>query len=94
MMYDVVLTERPHDCGLSKSEIMDLIDMTIGDVIPLDIVGDYSSAMGFITLDAADALNYDFDKMNEYVKNIINDMENESEDCTYKFDILTIWLSR
>lgn len=94
MMYDVVLTERPHDNGLTKSEIIDLIDMTIGGVIPLDIVGDYSSAMGFITEDAADVLNYDFDKMNEYVKNIINDMENESEDCTYKFDILTIWLSR
>lgn len=94
MMYDVVLMERPHDDGLTKIEISELLEKTNGSVIPLDIVGDYSSAMGFITLDAADRLTYNFDAISEYVKSIINDMENESEDCTYKFDACTIWLTR
>lgn len=94
MMYDVVLMERPLDDGLTKNEIFELLEKTDGSIIPLDIVGDYSSAMGFITLDAADQLNYDFDAISEYVKTIINDMENESEDCTYKFDVCTIWLTR
>lgn len=94
MKYDVVLMERPHDDGLTKTEIFNLLEKTNGSVIPLDIVGDYSSAMGFITLDAADQLNYDFDAISEYVKGIINDMENESDDCTYTFDVCTIWLTR
>lgn len=94
MMFDIVLVERPHDDGLTKIEIAELLEKTSGSVIPLDIVGDYSSAMGFITLDAADQLNYDFDKVSEYVNSIINDMEKESEDCVYKFDTLAIWLTR
>lgn len=93
-MYDVVLMERPLDDGLTKIEITELLEKINGSVIPLDIVGDYSAAMGFITFDAADLLNYDFDKISEYVKSIINDMKKESEDCTYKFDVVTIWLSR
>lgn len=95
MKFDIVLMERPHENGLTKIEISELLEkVDYGELIPLDIVGDYSSAMGFIRLDSADQLNYDLDDLNEYVKNIINDMKNESEDCTYKFDTLTIWLSR
>ena len=95
MKFDIVLTERPHTDGLTKIEISELLEkIEYGSVIPIEIVGDYSSAMGFISLDCADSLDYDYEKMSEYIKSILNDMENESNDCTYRYDVYTIWLSR
>lgn len=104
--FDVVLIERPADGeNLSRSEIVELLDMlnNADDIIPLEVEGDNSSAMGFITGPAADTLDFDLQNLKNYIAGILNDMTKENTDNTYdytEFDdygessTLTVFLSR
>ena len=97
--YDIALVEKEFESGMTRSEIMDLYDMLGGrEVFPIELrAGEHScSAMGFITAEAADSLDYDYETsgLEAFVANILDDMDNESEDCTYHFNGLKIWLSR
>ena len=82
--YGVVLIERPLDEGLSRVETIALFDMLHGTYgIPIEIVAQHSSAMGFINVEDADLMNYDYSALEELVTSVLNDMENEREDCHY-----------
>ena len=82
--YNIVLKEKPLDEGLSQEEVIDLMDLLSGrDMIPIEIQANNSSAMGFINLTDAEFMNYDYSGLIQEVRRILNDMENEREDCTY-----------
>jgi len=97
--FDIVLKEKPFVEGLVKSEIVDLLDMCNNpEVYPIELEArDHEcSAMGFISVDAADLLVYDYEAtgLHDFIANILDDMENENESCVYEFKDLLIYLSR
>ena len=95
---DIALIERQDIDGLTKPEVMDLFDMLSGtEAMPLEISGNSSVAMGFITTYAANKLNYQYgdgSALASYLSLILNDMNNESADGFYEFEGLSIWMSR
>lgn len=91
-MYQAVLLQKPLGDGLTRDEIERLLSMLPenSEVFPLEIEAHHQecTAMGFITTESADiSLDYDYDGsgFNDFVANILDDMENEREDCTYNF---------
>jgi hypothetical protein len=99
MKYDVVLIEKPFFEGISFLEIKSLFNLLLTDeVYPIEIQSNCeSSAMGFITSEAADKINYAYETNTyfaNFITDILDDMKNESEDHTYEFKGLKIWLGR
>lgn len=101
MDFELVLHEKSaaDADGLIRSEAIDFIDMLSGkEFFPIEIEAKYheSTAMGFITRDFADELNYDYEGsgLNAFIANILDDMNNEREDSTYEFKGRKIWLTR
>lgn len=95
--FGITLVEKPNVDGLTKAEVMEMYDQMDGDeAYPLEISGCETSAMGFITPEAAEILDYDYEEsgLNDFVSVILNDMNNESEDGTYEFRGIRIHLSR
>ena len=94
------MIEKPIDEGLTRSEAIDLYDMLAEtEAIPIEICNPNgnSVAMGFITVQDADNLNYRYDQDSEFgqfIALILDDIYKESEDCCYKFGTMNIWLSR
>lgn len=99
MKFGIALREVPDVTGLTRSDINDLFDMLNSEEaypIELEAKQHECSAMGFITPFAADKLNYDYEKsgLHDFIANILDDMNNESESCQYQFNDIQIWLSR
>lgn len=99
MEFALVLHEKPAFDGMTRTEAIDLIDMLgDNDFLPIEIESKFheSVAVGFITMDFADKLNFDYDGsgLNAFIANILDDMNNESDDCTYTFKDSNIWLTR
>ena len=98
--FEIALIEKPGWEGLSKSEVMDLYDMLSRPeafLVEIDDIDGNSAAMGFITPQAAEELDYMYDQdseLGQFISSILNDINNESEDCTYVFKDLRIWMSR
>ena len=97
--YNIVLKEKMLDEGLNREELNDLYDLVSGvDVIPIEIQGEFSTAMGFINLTDADYMNYNYTKLKEFIRTILNDIDKENDSCEYeienKYGISTIFLSR
>ena len=100
MKFQIVLKEKEFTDGLNKSEIIDMLDMldsTETYPIELEARDHECAAMGFISLNAAEKLWYDYELsgLHDFIANILDDMKNESsDDCTYEFKGIQIWLSR
>lgn len=95
--FGITLVEKYNVDGLTKAEVMEMYDQMDGDeAYPLEISGCETSAMGFITPEAAEILDYDYEDsgLNDFVAVILDDMNNESEDGTYEFRGIRIHLSR
>lgn len=98
--FEIAMIEKPGDSGLTKSEVMDLHDMlSFPEAFPIEIddVNGNSFAMGFITPLAAEELSYAYDQesaLGQYIASILDDANKESEDCTYTFNGLRIWMGR
>lgn len=98
-MYGIVLLEEPGTDGLTKSEVMDLFDMLDdAEAYPIEL-WNYSQdccAMGFISVSAAEKIDYDYEEsgLHDFIAEILGDMANESDDCEYEFKGIRIWLSR
>lgn len=98
--YDLALIEKPGNAGLIKSETINLMDMLDSlEGFPLEIgdINGNSSAMGFITPNAAEELQYEYgqdSELGEFISSILDDMNKESEDGTYVFKDLRIYMSR
>lgn len=89
--FGVALKQKPLDEGLTKSEINYLFDKLKGiDAIPVEIQGENASAMGFIDPTDAEFLDYKYDNDSElgfFIKNILDDVNNESNNNEYEMDI-------
>ena len=95
MKFDVVFFERELDKGLNRIEIDNLLNICKGDeVIPLEIQGENSVAMGFISLDMAESMNYVYDDLERNVKQILDDMDQETKNHTYEYDVYKMFLDR
>lgn len=95
MKFDVVFFERELDKGLSRIEIDNLLDICKGDeFIPLEIQGENSVAIGFISFDMAEAMNYVYDDLEWNVKQILDDMDLETENHIYEYDVYKMFLDR
>lgn len=97
--YGAAFIEKPLNEGLSVEEITNIYEKLSGtSVVPVEIQGDHSSAMGFINHTDAEYMNYDYTALEETVRNILNDMDKENKDNTYEcpndHGVTTIWLSR
>ena len=77
-------------------DLFNLLDSE--NVYPIEIPAKEheSFAMGFITSNAANELEFDYEKsgLNDFIAGILDDMEKESNDCRYEFKGIKIWLSR
>ena len=99
--FDLVLVEKECEYGLVLSEIDTLMFM-FGErynelqVYPVEIPGDNSSAMGFITATGAEKIDYDYNRSGlvSYISSILNDMDEETGTGKYEFKGLKIWLKR
>lgn len=97
MLYDIVLIEKPGCDGITLAEIKQIFPMlkdTEAFPIELEAKEHACSAMGFITPNAADQLNYEYNALRTFVANILDDMANETPDNTYSYQNLTIYLTR
>lgn len=109
--FHLVLLEKPGGEGLTFSEIQMLYDMLDKkEVIPVEISGCSSEALGFIDPKAFyDELDWYSDyqsNLHDYIKSILDDMELEDKLMVdsyedngnlyriYEFNGLRIWLNR
>ena len=97
--YDMVLIEKEGITGLTKEDTIYLFDMLNHDsAYPIEIfnTGGESSAMGFITNKAAEKIEYDYETsgLNNFVSNILADMNLESPTKEYTFKDIHIYLTR
>lgn len=100
--FDVALIEKPFFDGLSFADVIRLFSLLSidenGEVYPIDIQSDcQSSAMGFITSEASDKIDYAHEVntcFGSFIRDILNAMDKESEDCIYEYRGLKIWLGR
>lgn len=94
---DIALLEKPETEGLFKSEINDLFDLlkqTECYPMEVDSINGTSVAMGFITPDAANRLSYSYGGLNDFIRYILNDINNESKDGFYKYKNLDIYIGK
>ena len=100
MKYDIVLLEKEGETGLKKEEVKKLLDHIRGEeVYPLEFPSKTHDcgAMGFITPEAANKLDFIYDygsKIHDFIASILDDIELESTNHTYSYQGLSIWLDR
>ena len=95
--YDIVLKEVPGEGGLTRNDVADLFDLLKEpEGIPVEFPAKEHecSAMGFMTSFAGSTLEWNMGGISEFISSILDDMNNERDDCTYMFHDLRIWLSR
>lgn len=93
MKYDIVLIES--DGCLLKDSYIALMEMVNGDrMIPIEFEAKHAecSAMGFISEEAADQLEFDFDGLRDYLGRIMDDMNLENSEYTYEYEGLSIYM--
>ena len=98
---DAALLEKPDVKGLTRTDTWALYEMLKGEeAYPLEIgnmdAGN-STAMGFITPEAAEKLLYKYRQNSEfgrYISEILGDMALETEDDLYEYDGIAFWLGR
>lgn len=92
MIFDAVLIER--GCALTKQDVADILSVLPDGqcFIPVEIEGNSSCAMGFITYDAADRIDFLLDKDHffyMFIQEILNDMEKENLLNVYDYEEVT-----
>lgn len=105
--YDVILLERPGEEGLTPGDIIRFLKYLSPEKVyyPIEIpaITAESYAMGFISEEAAELLDYEYgadSSLGVFVGSILDDMEKESPDHVYEFtwksgeDPIRIYLDR
>lgn len=93
----ISLFEKQGDSGLSRDEISEILDdLNSYYVFPVELFSKQyeSSAIGFLTPECAEYLEYDYDELETYIASIIDDMTLEHENGIYDFRGLSIKLRR
>lgn len=99
MDYGIALKEKEFTSGLSRNDVIDLFDMLNNvEAYPLELEAKEHecSAMGFITLEAAELFDFDYEAsgLHDFIALILDNMENEVENGIYEFKGIKIWLGR
>lgn len=105
MRYGLALLEKPGIDGLNKNDILLLYGLITDtfhngsdEVFPIELEAreHECSAMGFITNEAANLLDYDYENsgLHDFIASILDDMNLESKDHHYMFKGIDIYLSR
>ena len=97
MLYDIVLIEKPACDGITITEIESLYSMLKNiEAYPIELEAKEHecSAMGFLTPEAAEILDYDYNDLRDFVASILDDMQKENENHQYSFKNLQIYLCR
>jgi hypothetical protein len=100
--YDIALLEKYETCGLNGYEIHSLYRILqfsgVSEVYPIEIEAKEheSTAMGFISAEAAEKCKYDYKTsgLEDFVASIMDDMEKENESGRYVFKGINILLRR
>lgn len=88
MEFSAAFIQKPLDEGLSEKEIIMLFKSLSGThAIPMEIQAENAVAMGFVNLTDAEFMNYDLRKLEEFVKEIISDVEKENYVGWYEFPV-------
>lgn len=75
--FDVILYERPLETGLTKTDCTNIFNsLKTDEAYPIEIENPNgtSSAMGFITTKAADAMDYDYADLEGHIKPLLTDI--------------------
>lgn len=96
MKYDCVLIEKPCAEPMSREDIEKMLSMLdIGEgVYPLDIPGNNSMAMGFITAEASKTIGYRHEELEDFLMPILSDMDKENESGQYFYKSVGIYMGR
>ena len=99
MEYGIALREKQAEYGLTRNDVIDLFDMLNNvEAYPIELEAREHEcvAMGFITPEVAELFDYDYEAsgLHDFIANILDDMNNESDDCRYEYQGVKIWLSR
>lgn len=97
--FDVMLIEKEGIRGLTKEDVASIYDaLSAPEAYPIEIDNPdgESSAQGFISSKAAEKIEYDYvgSGLFPFIGGILADVNQESEDGTYEFKGLTIFLTR
>ena len=88
-LFGVAMLVKPLDEGMTFSEIADLYDMINGaEVIPYEVQGESSVAMGFINRYDAELIEYKYAEgsgLYKFIRDILDDTNSETESGTYIF---------
>lgn len=91
------LMEKPVEHGLDGADISGMM-RKLGEmeVYPVEFFAaeHECSAMGFVTAEFAEVLEYDYQELAKYVAGTLDDMDQETEDGLYPFHGFMIMLSR
>ena len=96
--FGIALKQKKVTDGLKRWEIIDLYDKIEyeKEVYPVEFEAreQECSAMGFITAEAANRFDYDYEKsgLHDFIALILDHNELESEDCCYEFGGIKIWI--
>jgi len=98
-VFGIVLREKEGSDGLNKDDVIELLDLLGSEeAYPIEISAKEheSSAMGFITTDVVNGLEFDYEKsgLNDFIAEILDDVEKESNEHCYEFKGIKIWLDR
>ena len=91
--YDIAVYQT--DYGLSKASYMELLNMVSDDnVLPLDLEASDTEvfAIGFISTEAAETLDYDYDGLQTYLSEIMDDISKENDNCEYSYNGLSVYM--
>lgn len=99
MKYGIVLKEKEFIRGLERNDVINLFDkLNESEAFPIELEAKTHerSAMGFITLTAAETFDYDYKTsgLQDFISTILDNMNNETEDCEYEFRDVKIYLGR
>lgn len=91
--YDVAVVQS--DGGISIDSFKELLEMVNDEhVLPLDLEANHAecSAIGVISVGAAERLDYDYEKLRLYLGEIMDDMDKESENGEYEYEGLKVFM--
>jgi hypothetical protein len=94
------LIEKEGEDGLTYKDILELMEpIKEEEVFPVEFFAKEheSVAMGFITVEAANQIDFDYDEesdLSAFIASILDDMDNETEDGKYEFEGILIQITR
>lgn len=102
-MCDVALIEKEVQCGLTKNDILYLFDkLKITDdnaevyLLEVDNPNGTSSAMGFITKEMAETIDYDYESCGliGIIQDVLADVDNENVNKIYVTKGIEVYITR